>query len=123
MIIKQVMLTRISRRVGMSANISFDTMLNQSTDDMAKLDSLFQRECVIAIKEGENPISEDLIKELDSLELPKSVTKKSHSKRLRDVLWLVLRAEKGRKPNDDEWNDYYSNQMEKIISHFKEKIK
>jgi len=121
-IIKLVTLTGANRRADKSASIKFTTALEQSTAEMSELDTLFQQECVIAIKESETPFLDSELKDLDSLKVDLYDSSKSQSKRIRNVLWKNQEYELKRKPTDEEFREYYRIKTEAIIEHFKSKL-
>ncbi len=57
--------------------------------------------------------------ELDNIEVDLYDSKKSQSKRIRDVLYIQCNQHYGRKPTDNEWKEFYKIQTEKIIQSIK----
>jgi hypothetical protein len=47
---------------------------------------------------------------------------KTPSQRLRGVLYVQLQQKLGRKPRDNEWDEYYKNKMNAIIEKIKETL-
>jgi hypothetical protein len=119
MIIKLVTLTRASRKADRSVSIAFNTTTEQSSNEMAELDSMFQQTCLLAIKEEETPFLDSELKDLDNIDLDLEDTTKTPSKRLRNVLYCFWGARSGA---DMEFKDFYKTEMEKIITHYKGKL-
>lgn len=118
MIIKQVTLTRSNRKADKSVSISFNTALEQSTNEMAELDALFQQNCVIAIKPEDTPFLDAELKDLDSIDMDLEDTTKTPSKRLRSVLWILW--DQGVK--DVEFKEFYKNRMNRLIDQIKDRL-
>lgn len=59
MIFKIVTLDRSNRKADRSISMSFTTSTEQSTQDLAELDMIHQRTCVIAIKPDESGLNKD----------------------------------------------------------------
>ena len=55
---------------------------------------------------------------------PKKVSSnhKTPSQRLRSVIWVKCKQEKGEEPDDGEFQNYYENYMERIIESIKDKL-
>ena len=122
MIIKLVTLTRVNRRADKSISLSFTTMQEQTTTEMSALDTLFQQDCVIAIKPSETPFLDKELSDLDSIDLDLEDTSKTPSKRLRNVLWRLQEKELKREPTHEEFKDFYKIRMEKLIELIKQKL-
>jgi len=118
MIIKLVTLTRASRKADKSVTISFNTMQEQSTIEMAELDDMFQQDCVIAIKPGETPFLDGELKDLDSIDMDIEDRSKTPSKRLRNVLYRLWEQDS----NELEWKEFYKNKMERLIEQIKTRL-
>lgn len=122
MIIKLTTLTRANRRADKSVSISFTTMDEQTNAQMAELDALFQQDCLLAIKPSETPFLDKELKDLDSVDMDLEDTRKTPSKRLRDVLWVLQKQELGRIPTDIERKEFYKIRMEQIINLIKNRL-
>lgn len=122
MIIKLVTLTRASRKADRSISISFNTMSEGSYHEMSELDALFQQHCLIAIKPSDTPFLDKEIKDLDAVDMDLEDKTKSLSKRLRNIMWLTNSQILGRNPTDKEFREYYKNEYEKLIDHYKNKL-
>ena len=120
MIVKTTTLTGLRRRADKSVSMTFTTMQELSSNDYMMLDKLFQADCVIAIKESDFVDVE--LDDLDSLDVDLYDSKKSQSKRIRNTLWKVQESELGRKPNDDEFKEFYRVKTNQIIEHYKKFI-
>lgn len=62
------------------------------------------------------------VEKLDSVEVDLYSKGKTPSKRLRDVIYLYVKQELGRKPTEEEWKERYRTTMEKIINQLKDKL-
>lgn len=122
MIIKLATLTRANRRADKSVSISFTTMQEQTTNEMAVLDALFQQDCIIAIKPSETPFLDKELSDLDEVDLDLEDTSRTPSKRLRNVLWRLNEKELNREPTKDEFKEFYKIRMEKLIELIKQKL-
>lgn len=118
MIIKLVTLTRSNRRSDKSASINFTTALEQSTSEMSELDTLFQQQCLIAIKPEDTPFLDTELKDLDSVDMDIEDTTKTPSKRLRSVLYILW--DQGVK--DVEFKEFYKNRMNRLIEQIKDRL-
>ncbi len=118
-IIKLVTLTRASRKADKSVSISFNTMGEQSTSEMAELDQLFQQDCVIAIKESDTPFLDNELKDLDSIDMDLEDTSKTPSKRLRSVLYRLWEQDS---KLDTDFKSFYKTRMEKMIEQIKNRL-
>ena len=122
MIIKTCTLTRLNRKADRSVSLSFVTMTEQSTKEMADLDAMHQQDCILAIKPAENQFNDSEMRDLDSIDVDLYDNNKSQSKRIRNVLWRLHEQELGRKPTQEEFKEYYRIKTEQIIEHFKNKL-
>ena len=117
MIIKLTTLEGVSRKKDRSIGLRFTTLQEQSNEELRVLDELFQRSCVIAIKEDDK-LTSDEISDLDNLEVDLYDKAKSPSKRLRNTLFVYHQQLN----NGSDWKDFYNSQMERLIDHFKDKL-
>lgn len=116
-IIKAVILQKVTRKADDSININFVTSLEQSSDQLKELDDLRKSDGIIYFSPNSKDISEDIIKEIDNVEQSKPKIK-SMSQRLRNVIYRLHEQSDSKLT----FNDYYNNQMEAIISNFKDKL-
>lgn len=121
MIIKLVTLTRSARKSDRSATISFNTRQEQTGNEMSELDSLFQHDCIIAIREGDTPFKDEEIKGLDSIDTRIYDNKKSQSQLIRESIWRAQRELLNRNPTDEEFKEYYNRETNNIIRHYNNK--
>lgn len=122
MIVKLTTLTGLRRKTDRSVSITFNTMLEQTSSEYLDLDTLFQRDCIIAIKEGDSKFKDVELDDLDSIDTDLYDEKKSQSKRIRNVLWKIHEQELGHKPSNIEFKEFYRIKTEQIIQHFKSKL-
>jgi len=122
MIIRLVTLEGLRRLKDRSVSIHVQTMQEQSQKQMAELDDLFQRHCVIAIKEEEVPFTEAELNDLDAIEVDILDTTKTPSKRLRNVLWKLQEQELTHKPDEAEFKEFYRIKMNQLIEMIKNKL-
>ena len=118
MILKLVNLNSLKRRVDRSVSMSFVTALEQSAEDMTKLDGMFQQDCIIAIKPESECFSDEETKAIDSIKIDLKESKRSHSQRQRDVLYRLWQQEGVRV----SFNDFYDVRMNMIIEQIKDKL-
>jgi hypothetical protein len=54
---------------------------------------------------------------------PKQISKgKTPSQRLRSVIWVLHKQKLGEEPDDDEFNEFYENQINELIERYKNKL-
>lgn len=88
---------------------------------MAELDSMFQQECMLAIKQTDTPFLDSELNDLDNIDLDLEDTTKTPSKRLRNVLYRIWEQEHSNN-SVPIFKDFYKTEMEKIITHYKGKL-
>ena len=114
-IIRQVTFDKANRRKDRSVSLTFITSLEQSTDEFMELDSILNESGVLFFKSNGNLTKEE-VKELESTEIENEG--KTKSQRLRNVLYILHQQSK----SNQSFNDFYSDKMENIIQHFKDKL-
>lgn len=114
-IIRQVTLDSARRKKDRSVSFTFTTSLEQSSKEFIEIDELLGDNGILHFKSQGNLTSEE-IKELDSFEI--EVEGKTKSQRLRNVLYILHQQTQ---PEQD-FNSFYSENMEKIIEHYKSKL-
>jgi hypothetical protein len=116
-ILRQVTLDRISRKKDRSVSMTFLTQLEQSSEEFMELDKQLDQNGVIYFKTS-GLLTDVEVKELDKSEI--EVEGKSKSQRLRNV---IFRYWEQNNKNNISFNDFYATEMEKIIEHYKSKLK
>ena len=119
MILKIATLDRVNRKADRSISLAFTTSTEQSTQDLAELDTIHQRTCVIAIKPDESGLNKDELSALENLDIDLYDEPKSKAQRFRGVLFVMHQQNGGSK---EDFSDFYNNEWEKIISHYKNKL-
>lgn len=114
-ILRTATLDRASRKKDRSVSITFTTDTEQSSEQFIELDELLSHSGVLYFKSNGQLTKEEL-NALDSAEIENEG--KSKSQRLRSVLF-VLHKETN---NPMEFSDYYAQQLEKIILHYRDQI-
>jgi len=114
-IIRQVTFDKANRRKDRSVSLTFITSLEQSTDEFMELDSILNESGVLFFKSNGNLTKEE-VKALESTEIENEG--KTKSQRLRNVLYILHQQSK----SNQSFNDFYSDKMENIIQHFKDKL-
>ena len=123
-LLRQVTFDRANRKKDKSVSMTFITQLEQSTDDFMQIDKILNDSGVLYFKSGGNLTIEE-VKALEDTEI--EVEGKTKSQRLRNVLYIFWKQLIDSKELDDvkpnqTFNDFYSNEMEKIIEHYKNKL-
>jgi len=123
-LLRQVTFDRANRKKDKSVSMTFITQLEQSTDDFMQIDKILNDSGVLYFKSGGNLTIEE-VKSLEDTEI--EVEGKTKSQRLRNVLYVFWKQLIDSKELDDvkpnqTFNDFYSNEMEKIIEHYKNKL-
>lgn len=115
-ILKNVILVSSGRKADDSVKINFCTSIEQTSEEVKELDDLRKQSGLLYFSPNENKISEEIIKELDNtnLDMPK---KKSQSKRLMNVLYVYAQQN-----GIEDFNNFYKNELERIITHYKDKL-
>ena len=111
----QVTLDRANRKKDKSVSLTFITQLEQSSEEFMKIDSLLNDSGVLYFKSNGNLTKEE-VNALDEVEI--EVEGKTKSQRLRNVLYVLNKQE-----NNGDFKNFYADEMERIIEHFKGKLK
>lgn len=111
----QVTLDRSNRRKDKSVSLTFITQLEQSSEEFMKIDSLLNDSGVLYFKSNGNLTKEE-INALDGVEI--EVEGKTKSQRLRNVLYVLNKQEE-----NGDFHKFYPDEMERIIEHYKGKLK
>jgi len=110
-----VTLDRSNRKKDKSVSLTFITQLEQTSEEFMKIDSLLNDSGVLYFKSNGNLTKEE-INALDDVEI--EVEGKTKSQRLRNVLYILNKQNK-----DIDFHTFYADEMERIIEHFKGKLK
>mgnify|MGYP005992123305 CR=1 FL=1 len=111
----QVTLDRANRKKDKSVSLTFITQLEQTSKEFMKIDSLLNDSGVLYFKSNGNLTKEE-VNTLDEVEI--EVEGKTKSQRLRNGLYVL------NKQNDNgDFKNFYSDEMERIIEHYKGKLK
>lgn len=115
-LIHAAVLDGYSRRKDRSVSLRFHTQELTSRDIM-DIDSMCDSFGILYFRPGEKLNADDLA-ELDKVDLSDMDNPKTQSQRLRAVLYLLHQRE----APEMEFRDYYYQQTEKIINHYKTKL-
>ena len=113
-ILRQVILDRANRKKDKSVSLTFVTSLEQTSEAFMEIDKLVDSHGVLYFKSDGNLTKEEVDK-LDSVEI--EIEGKTKSQRLRNVLYVYNQQNDG-----IDFKDFYANEMEKIIEHYKSKL-
>lgn len=114
-ILRNVTLTRANRKADKSISMQFVTMLEETSEDFIQIDQLIGQSGVVYFKPN-GTLTDKEKKAIDKSDI--EVEGKSKSKRLMNVLYVLHKETK----DEREFEDYYSQQMEELISHYKGQI-
>ena len=114
-LLRTVTLDRASRRKDKSVSLTFITSLEQSPSEYMEIDTLLSDSGVLYFKSSGNLTKEE-VSALESVKI--EVEGKTKSERLRNVLFIYHKQNF----SEDRFDDFYSNEMEKIIQHYKDKL-
>lgn len=105
-----------SRRKDRSVSIRFHTQ-ELTSQGVMEIDSMCDSFGILYFRAAEK-LNADELAELDKVDLTDFDNPKSQSQRLRAVLYKLHQKEGG----EMQFRDYYQQQTEKIINHFKQRI-
>lgn len=105
-----------SRRKDRSVSIRFHTQELTSADIM-EIDAMCDSFGILYFRRGEKANTDELA-QLDKVDLDEYDQPKTQSQRLRSVLYLLHQRE----AKDMDFRDYYHQQTEKIINHYKQRL-
>jgi len=114
-LLRPVTLDRANRKKDKSVSLTFTTQLEQTSKEFMEIDKLLNDSGVLYFKNSGNLTTEE-VKALESTEI--EVEGKTKSQRLRNVLFVYHKQ----LDNEVSFNDFYSDEMERIIQHFKNKL-
>lgn len=98
-----------------SWSITLSTNILKSEEKVI-IDSMHQQLCCVMLKDSE--IKTDEIEIFDSVDMDLVDTKKTPSKRLSNIFYLLWKQE----GEQCEFKDYYKTKMEILCEHFKNKL-
>lgn len=104
------------RRKDRSISLRFVTQ-EKTSNEVMQIDQLQDTYGILYFR-GEEKLNQEEIEELDRVDIDLYDQPKSQSQRLRNVLYKVWQQSGG----DGEFKDYYKQQTERIINHFKDKL-
>ena len=112
-IVRQVTLDRSNRKKDRSVSITFTTNLEQSTQDFMEIDELDGANGILYFSDRGN-LTDEEVKMIDEVDI--EIEGKTKSQRLRNVLYVYCEQQ------GEDFKDFYDNEMEKIIQHYKDKL-
>lgn len=121
----QVELKNYNRRADNSVSLKCDTLYEMKSQDIAEIDSHRGDIGVLVLTDTAigNEMKFDVNELVKDLEPDRELAQeKSPSKRFRDILWALQAEKLGRKPEPEEFADYYKTEYDKICEHYKEKF-
>lgn len=104
------------RRKDRSISLRFVTQ-EKTSNEVMQIDQLQDTYGILYFR-GEEKLNQEEIEELDRVDIDLYDQPKSQSQRLRNVLYKVWQQSGG----EGEFKDYYKQQTERIITHFKDKL-
>ena len=111
---------RCNRKKDRSVSLSFTTSTEKTPEELMEMDRLLNDSGTLFFKSN-GSLTKEEIKELDNVEI--EVEGKTKSQRLRNVLYVLCKQideKKGDGIND--FDNFYSHEMERIIQHYKDKL-
>lgn len=121
-ILSKVTLDAVTRKKDKSITLRFVTQLEQSSEQLMEMDKELNNSGVIYFKPNGN-LTEEEVQEISNIDI--EVEGKSKSQRLRNTLYVLYTqrpcSDKNRSVYLD-FKEFYSNEMERIIEHYKQKL-
>lgn len=120
----QTELKNYGRRADNSVSLKCDSILELSSNDIAEIDKHRGEIAVIVLTDSPigNEIDIDIDEILKNLPENDTLTYKSPSRRLRDVLYWYCKQVLKKEPTKEEFVEFYKTEYEKIIEYFKNKL-
>jgi len=117
-------LKNYGRRADGSVSIKCDSLLELTSNDIAEIDRARGNVAVVVLTDSTvgNDVDIDIDEILKNLPENDTLTYKSPSRRLRDVLYCYCRQTLKREPTKEEFVEFYKKEYEKIIEHYKSKL-
>tara|TARA_R110000744_G_scaffold240463_1_gene357866 strand:+ start:42 stop:422 length:381 start_codon:yes stop_codon:yes gene_type:complete len=121
-ILRQVTLERANRRSDKTIGFFFITSLEESTEDFMVVDKLLKTSGVIYYSEKGN-LTQQEKDEIDKVEIEvEGKTKSQRMKSVLHVLWTQRPCSNKDSANFKPFDQFYADEMERIISHYKDKL-
>ena len=114
-LLSQVTLDRLNRKKDRSISLTFITQTEKTSEELMEMDKLINTNGVLYYKSN-GVLTDEEIQEIESSDIP--VEGKSKSQRLRNVLYVLFSQQNTEK----DFKQFYSDKMEEIILHFKNKL-
>jgi len=114
--IKQVILDRANRKKDKSVSMTFITELEQSSSEFMEIDNHLDQYGVIYFKPN-GQLTQDEIDEINKVDI--IAEGKTKSQRLRNVLFVLH----SQKDTVQDFKEFYAGELEKIIEHYKKRLK
>jgi len=106
-----------ARKKDRSVSVRFETC-EKTSGEIADIDSMLDMFGYLYFK-PENKLTEEEIKDLDSLDSDLYDTPKTQSQRLRNTLHVLHKQQTG---SDKGFKDFYKSETDRIINHYKSKL-
>jgi len=114
-LIRQVTLDRSSRKKDKSVSLTFVTDLEQSSEDFMEIDKALDTGGILYYKPN-GVLTQVEVDEIDNTDI--ELEGKTKSQRLRNVLFVYNKQNECK-----DFKDFYALEMERIIEHYKSKLK
>lgn len=120
----QTELKNYGRRADNSVTLKCDSILELTSKDIAEIDNHRGEVAVIVLTDSPvgNEVDIDIDEILKNLPENDTLTYKSPSRRFRDVLYCYCRQVLKKEPTKEEFAEFYKNEYEKIIEHYKDEL-
>jgi hypothetical protein len=114
-----------NRRADGSVSLRCESLVEVSSSDIASIDSYRGNTGFVVLTDS--VVGNEVDFDVDEIiaNLPENDTldnRKSPSRRLRDIMWVVLKQKLGKEPSREEFADYYKREYEKLANHYKLKL-
>ena len=114
-----------NRRADGSVSLRCESLVEVSSSDIASIDSYRGNTGFVVLTDS--VVGNEVDYDVDEIiaNLPENDTldnRKSPSRRLRDIMWVVLKQKLGKEPSREEFADYYKREYEKLANHYKLKL-
>lgn len=114
-----------NRRADGSVSLRCESLVEVSSSDIASIDSYRGNTGFVVLTDS--VVGNEVDFDVDEIiaNLPENDTldnRKSPSRRLRDIMWVVLKQKLGKESSREEFADYYKREYEKLANHYKLKL-
>lgn len=113
-IIRSVILEGATRKKDKSVSLRFTTSLEQSSEEFMEMDKVLDSHGILYFSDRDN-LTQREIDEIEKVDI--EIEGKTKSQRLRNVLY-VYNSQK----NNIDFKEFYSNEMERLIQAYKDKL-